>query len=181
MDKNDLIRRYENAIIIGKEESRRVFEGLRKDVPSLRFSFYSVEEVLDLFAYQYDDAAISYLRSDYEFDPFVAEEALTIVSLMDKATYKTQRLHSLIPLRDDLLSKGLLKKPGEAKELFSNKNIIYFGLKTARPLSMRLGELKNMALSFDVPSERQYLVDPDIEKYRFLTRDEKKELGLYEN
>ena len=181
MNESEVIQRYENTIIIGKEESRRVFDGLRKDIPSLPFSFYSVDEVIALFAYRYDEAAVSYLRSDYEFDPFVAEEALTIVSLMDKSNYHTQRLKSLIPLRDDLLRKGLLKVSSEASEIFSRHNIIYFELKTALPLSLRLGELKNMALSFDVPRKDQYLVDPDIEKYRSLTRDEKKELGLYEN
>lgn len=172
-------KRYENALIIGKEEDRSFFLGLRKDDPNLSFSFFSVNEIIDMFAYRYDDASLSYLRYAYEFDEFTANETLLIVSLMDKSSYESRRLKALIPLRDDLLKEGLLKKNEVDAHLFKGKNVLYFGLKTALPISLRLGELSNMALSFDLPSEGRIAIDPDIEKYRKLISEEKRELGLY--
>lgn len=180
MKPTDLFQRYQNAIVIGKEESRAFFAGLKKDMSTLDVTFYSVDEIIDMFSYSYDETAISYLRSEYEFDPLIAEEALLIVSLMNQNHYSSRRLHSLVPLRDDLLKHGLLHEPREdLGKIFEKHNILYFGLNTALPLSLRLGELHNMALSFDLPIEGRYHVDPDIEKYRKLSSEEKKELGLY--
>ncbi len=176
---DDLLNRYQKAVVVGKEESRRFFAGLKKDIPMLDCSFYSVEEIIDMFAFSYDDAAVSYLRYAYDLNPIVAEETLTIVSLLTDSHYSSPRLRSLLPLRDDLLMNGLLKKPAGLKEKFENRNILYFALKTALPISKRLGEMSNMALSFDIPYEDKSLIDPDIEKYRKLSQEEKKELGLY--
>ena len=171
--------RYQGAIIIGKEESRSFFEGLKKDLPTLECAFYSVDEIIDLFAFSYDDSSISYLRYAYELNPIVAEETLTIVSLLSERHYSCSRLNSLLPLRDDLLSHGLLKKPVGIEKRFKGKNIIYFALHTALPISKRLGEMSNMALSFDIPTKDKPAIDPDIEKYRKLSQDEKRELALY--
>ncbi len=180
MKLENLFERYQNAIVIGKEESRAFFAGLKKDMPTLDVVFYSVDEIIDMFSYSYTDAAISYLRSEYEFDPLIAEEALLIVSLMNQKHYSSHRLEALMPLRDDLLKHDLLHKPAaDLAKIFENHNILYFGLKTALPISLRLGELHNMALSFDLPIEGNYIVDPDIEKYRKLSGEERKELGLY--
>ncbi len=179
IDKESLFNRYQGAIIIGKEESRSFFVGLKKDIPNLDCSFYSVNEIIDMFAFAYDDAALSYLRYAYEFNPIVAEETLIIVSLLSENNYHSSRLRALMSLRDDLLSKGLLKKQSGFAKIFEGKNILYFGLKTALPLSKRLGELHNMALSFDLPYEDKECIDPDEEKYRKLSYDERKELSLY--
>ncbi len=177
--KEDLLNRYQNAIIIGKKESRSFFEGLKKDLPSLECVFYSVEEIIDMFAFVYDDSSISYLRYAYELNPIVAEETLMIVSLLNESHYSCPRLNALLPLRDDLLSHGLLKKMTGLEERFKNKSILYFSLLTALPISKRLGEMSNMALSFDIPYKDKVSIDPDIEKYRKLSQDEKRELGLY--
>lgn len=181
MEKIDLINRYKNSIIIGKEESRTYFNGLKKDIPSLNFVFYSVDEVLDMFFYEYDDRAISYCRSSYEFDPVVATEAVFLVSLLTKDSYESKRFINLLPLKDDLLLHGFLRKRTDLGKIFDNKNILFFGLETALPLSSRLGEFHNMAISFDIPIEGIYIVNPSIEKYRCLTLEEKEELALYEN
>ena len=179
MNKESFIHRYQNAIIIGKESDRIYFEGLKKDIPSLQFSYFSVEEIISMFSYSYDEGAVNYLRSIYEFDPSIAEEMLLIVSLLKSNNYSCHRLRALLPLRNELLKEGLLHKPTKLKETFEGKNILYFRLKTALPISLRLGELHNMALSFDIPYDEEALSDPELEKYRPLTSEEKQELGLY--
>ncbi len=179
MNKESFIQRYQNAIIIGKESDRAYFEGLKKDIPSLQFSYFSVEEIIAMFSYSYDEGAVNYLRCIYEFEPSIAEETLLIVSLLGKDHYSSHRLNALLPLRDELLKEGLLHKEAKLRETFEGKNILYFRLKTALPISLRLGELRNMALSFDILYGEETLEDPELEKYRILTSEEKQELGLY--
>lgn len=180
MDKKDLLKRYMNSVIIGKEEDRSFFVGLEKDVPNLSFRFFSVDEIISMFSYSYSENAVNYLRYAYEFDAFVAEEALLIASLLTKNHYDSPRLNALLPLRDELIKEGLFIKPKCVKEIFANKNILYFNLKTALPISLRLGEVaNNMSLSFDIPLNNCFPSDPDIEKYHILTVAEKREVGLY--
>lgn len=144
--------RYKNCVVIAPSRERDSFLRMREKEPLLDFSFYSPDDVISLFSYQYDYRAVRFLLSKgHSYN--LANDELKTISFLSKDKYKSPKLNSLLPLRDELIKEKLIYLPIYPYRSFEGKDVIYHDLLSAKDISDRLGEGHNMSMSFDFEDE----------------------------
>jgi CRISPR/Cas system-associated exonuclease Cas4 (RecB family) len=140
---------YDHSAIIAPKARHDDFLALKEQDPHLDFELYSVEDLENLFAYQYDDRA---LLEVYEAvgDEELAEKMLLALSRLNPAkVYPTAKLEALKPLQKKLIEEGFLYKLPNPERSFENHNVVISGYQDSMRISTILGELHNMAIGYD--------------------------------
>jgi hypothetical protein len=151
---NDLSR-YEGAVIIAPEEEREYFLRLREASAEVSFDFYTRENLFDTFAYSFDERAVTFmLNKGYSYP--LALDMLSAMSRMLKDEYLSEKLRMLVPLRDELIVRGLLYKTPYPERSFLGRNVLIRDYPSGDKIVAALAELPNMAVSYDImPSHKK--------------------------
>jgi hypothetical protein len=138
----------ENALLLAPREDEDFFLALRVSNPELSFSYLTLEEAEDLFHYGSDARALRFLLQkgdSYE----LAQDKIRVLKRLNKGHYASDKLNSLIPIREALLAQGFLYPQVNPERTFLNKSIWIDGYQDGARISALLGELgPKMAISY---------------------------------
>ena len=142
---------YEHAAIIAPRESWDGFFAFREKNPEVDFHLFTLEGLEEMFSCRHDDrAVIELLKRGYSYP--LAVDTLKALAFLGKGPYKSARLGSLIPLRDELMGQGLLWREPNPEKSFLGHNVIIHGYADVTRVSKALSELSDMSVSFDLPA-----------------------------
>ena len=140
---------FHHAAIIAPRSRHDDFLALKNQDPHLDFELYTLEEMEDLFAYQYDERALEEVYKEVG-DEEQAEAILVALSrLRNEKEYASPKLEVLKPLQQRLLAEGLLYAIPNPERSFEHHNVVISGYQNTLRISNVLGELHNMAICYD--------------------------------
>lgn len=140
---------YNHAAIIAPKSRHDDFLALKKEDPHLDFELYTQEDVIDLFAYHYDERALEEVYREVGDEEKAEAILLALAHLNPDKAYLSSKLEALKPLQKRLISEGLLYKAPNPERSFENKSVVISGYQDTSKISAILGELHNMAICYD--------------------------------
>jgi len=140
---------YSHAAIIAPKSRHDDFLALKKEEPHLDFELYTQEDVVALFAYQYDERALEEVYREVGDEEKAEAILLALSHLNSEKSYLSSKLEALKPLQKRLVERGLLYKIPNPERSFENKNVVISGYQDTSKISAVLGELHNMAICYD--------------------------------
>jgi hypothetical protein len=141
---------YQNAAILAPSSRQEDFLILKRQKPELSFQLYSLEDVETMFALQSDNRALIRVYLDHAHDYEKAKDELRVLSyLKPEKAYPTAKIEELKPLQQALMKEGLLYPLVCPERSFENHPVIISGYHCGSHISEILGELHNMAISYD--------------------------------
>lgn len=155
--------RYDGALIIAPREYHRFYLSLRASHPEWDFSLLTLEEVDNLFSYQYDARAlVALLRNGDNYE--LCQDELRAFASPFFENAKSSKLLSLREKRRSLIEKGLLYLFPHPGLSLLNKNILVAGYQDGLELSRIIDPLPEVSIGFEV-GENQLLPAPDLVKF----------------
>jgi CRISPR/Cas system-associated exonuclease Cas4 (RecB family) len=140
---------YDHASIVAPKSRHPGFLALKEEDPHLDFELYTLEDLEALFAYHYDDRALLEVYGQVG-DEELAEKMLLALSRLSLAkSYPSPKLEALKPLQEKLIGEGYLYKLPNPERSFEGRNVVISGYQDSMRISSVLGELHNMAISYD--------------------------------
>lgn len=138
-----------DSVILAPRELFDVYLSQRREHPELAFHLLTMEDAEALFAYQADERAlIALLKQGLSYE--LAQKELAALCRIDqRKRYKSARLEALKPLQKELVDEGLLFPTPFPERTFLGKNVVVAGYQDGMRIARLLGELPNMAISFD--------------------------------
>ena len=140
---------FHHAAIIAPRSRHDDFLALKNIDPHLDFELYSVEEMEDLFAYHYDERALEEVYREVGDEELAEAILLALSRLKIGKQYVSSKLEALKSLQSRLLDEGLLYSSPNPERSFEHHNVIISGYQNTLRISNILGELHNMAISYD--------------------------------
>lgn len=141
---------YQHAAILAPQTRHDDFLALKKDDPHLDFELYTLEELEAMFAYQYDDRALLEVYEQVGDEELAEKILLALSRLRQDKAYFSPKLENLKPLQKKLIEEGFLYKMPNPERSFENHNVVISGYQDSMRISTVLGELHDMAISYEI-------------------------------
>ena len=150
-------RLYENSLIIAPSLRQKELLRYRAAFPSASFKLISKEAFIHRADYQSDSRAEIYLiKKGYSYS--VAKDILkAFAKYRSGKTYQSERLNSLIPLFEELLSLHYLFADFDPDGDLRGRHIVISGYADGSAIGKSLEEVKNLDTCFDLlPESKGY-------------------------
>ncbi|MFA6620519.1 MAG: hypothetical protein WCS90_05275, partial [Bacilli bacterium] len=118
---------YSHAAIIAPKSRHDDFLALKKEEPHLDFELYTQEDVVALFAYQYDERALEEVYREVGDEEKAEAILLALSHINSEKSYLSSKLEAFKPLQKRLVERGLLYKITNPERSFENKNVVISG------------------------------------------------------
>jgi CRISPR/Cas system-associated exonuclease Cas4 (RecB family) len=140
---------YSHAAIIAPKSRHDDFLALKKEDPHLDFELYTLEDLEAMFAYRYDERALEAVYHEVGDEEKASAMLLALSHLNAKKSYLSSKLEALKRLQEKLISAHLLYCDPNPERSFEGKSVVISGYQDTERISAILGELHNMAISYD--------------------------------
>jgi len=119
----------DNTIIVCENKYKNyLLKKMSQNHIFLNVKFYSKKEFLEEYLFSYDEKAVYYLVSKYNFKVEIAKMYLSNLYYIDEGKkYKSSKLNYLVDLKTELKNKKLLKYNKSFKNFIHNYQIIVVG------------------------------------------------------
>jgi len=143
--------------IVGPEEFRLPFLRLKRENPHLDLAFYAKEEAINLFGYETDPRALSFLlKAGYQYSR--AQEVLEAFCAPFFEKTAAESLLNIKSLRDELIDKDYLHKTPYPERSFVSREVLLYPFASSERLSLLLGECSsNMSVGYLPPLPKRPL------------------------
>lgn len=173
---------YDNALIIAPEEEGEYFVRYRKAFPEERFDVRSLEEIEEMFCLSLTKEGQAEIQSLFPGE-IAAKRVSFLIKRLKKHDYVSPQIQALLPLRDELRSKGFLVEKEDSSSFFAKRPLIIRGYYEGKAIADALQELPNISLSWDYgrPIPRLAPLEPcfasNMEEATQLLLDAKRDLN----
>ena len=94
----------------------------------LNIKIYSLNEFNKLYYFDYDEETIFFVMSKYKIKYEIAKIYLDNMYFIESKKYKNKKLLFLTELKEELISKKLIKINNLFKNILKNKDIVFYNL-----------------------------------------------------
>ena len=114
----------QNSIVICNEDEK--IEILKNIKRLINIKFFSMNEFIKNYYFDYDEKSILYLMNKYNIKYEIAKEYLDNLIYVENKTYNIEKLDFLVNIKRELISNNLLIFNNRFKKLIKDKKIIIY-------------------------------------------------------
>lgn len=157
---------FNDAIIIcSKNSKEQLLKSMKK---LLNVKFFTMDEFIKNYCFDYDEKAILYLIKKYNIKYEIALEYLSNLIYIENKTYNNDKLDFLVNIKLELIENNLLIFNSYFKNYVKDKKIIIYHLSITKFEKYLLKDL-----NIEFINKKSYNYSPEI--YEFETMDEELE------
>lgn len=135
-----------HALVVCPPEADDLFLAFKREHPLKDFALYSLEDLEDLFAYEYDDRALAYLlKKGHGYS--LAKDELKWLSKLTASSYKAKKLQDLAQLRDELIKEGFLYQEVAPERTIVGHPVLFYGYADMTRFSNLIDPLPRLSVS----------------------------------